>query len=110
MFEGNFFELIVIKLVFGLDLFIYFCLEDLYMEWLRNEIIGDNLIIVFLEYYFVGFKIFVLKIKYIRDSCEFNEDFFFLVSYKYIVLIGYFFFFLYLEIKVLMWWVNDRCL
>lgn len=48
MLEGNFFKLIVIKLVFGLDLFIYFCLEDLYMEWLRNEIIGDNLIIVFL--------------------------------------------------------------
>lgn len=62
------------------------------MERPRNEITGDNLITAFPEYYPAGFKIFAPKTKYIRDSCESNEDLLFSVSYKHTVLIGYFFF------------------
>lgn len=107
--EGNSSKLTAIKLVFGLDLFIYLCSEDSHMERPRNEITGDNLITAFPQYYPTGFKIFAPKTKYIRDSCESNEDLLFSVSYKHTVLIGYFFFSSHSETKVLTRRVNDRC-
>lgn len=56
-FEDNSSKMTAMKLVFGLDLFIYLCSEDSHMERPRNEITGDHSVTALYNTTPPGFKI-----------------------------------------------------